>query len=680
MHYFFKQHEENFKEWRDSGYQGTPQLGIDFLKHLRSRHFKPNLKLWNEKQWQKVQLEAIERCVYSFEVLGEKDLLTNIVTGGGKTTIIGAMIAYMMIVHEQYKFLILTPNTIVRERLDDEFDPHSETYIYDIFPFFVNSFESLKTRISLHKMQPTASAAGIRSGTIILGNIHQIYERGDNWKVLRDNVDSLCIFNDEAHNTKAEQYNDLISKLKPKRFFRLDTTATPDRLDGLHPDSKMIFVYDIAQAMVDKIIKRPVVFHPDVRKVKLTYEDLETGKTISAEEVPWEEIERRKIPARRYITSLKPMRQQIAIACELLKEQRMRTPKPYKPLLFLVAVSIEDAKNITRELEKIGEKYDIRKVLLVTNESEDELKEAARDINKDPQTEYDAVVSVLMLREGWDVRNISVILLFRKFSYKTVEGQIFSVYGPQVIGRGLRRMSKNPEEWESLFIVDHPILKHSWLWDHLKASVYPDELDPANVIIDEEKLPSDKGVEKIDEGEMKVEEAAEKLEIKDLPPTPDPPKVAEPIYEWQKFLDEHKYDFHRMNIEEDVERIKSLNIESELVAMGKADIPEVELQKIAKATKTEDWSLDELKEQLIKQIHSIARYALLEYDRNPDERQVLLVKIIRGHIKKRLLSGSDIEDSTDEVLLRRLWAIIDQIRDVFMRPELIEGILAKRYD
>ena len=99
MHYFFKQHEENFREWRNSGYEGIPQLGVDFLKHLGSHSFKPDLKIvkfWNEKQWKKVQLEAIERCVYSFEVLGEKDLLTNIVTGGGKTTIIGALIAYMM--------------------------------------------------------------------------------------------------------------------------------------------------------------------------------------------------------------------------------------------------------------------------------------------------------------------------------------------------------------------------------------------------------------------------------------------------------------------------------------------------------------------------------------------------------------------------------------------------------
>ncbi|MHA1856353.1 MAG: DEAD/DEAH box helicase, partial [Promethearchaeota archaeon] len=353
------------------------------MKHLASKNFRPDLPLWNEFQWKKVQLEAIERCVYSFEILGEKDLLTNIVTGGGKTTIIGAMIAYMMIVHNQYKFLILTPNTIVRERLVDDFDPHSKTYIYDVFPFFAGSYEYLKNRITLHIMKPTASPTGIRAGTIILGNIHQIYERTNNWKVLRDNVESLCIFNDEAHNTKAEQYNDLINKLKPKRFFRLDTTATPDRLDGRHPDSKMIFVYDIAQAIKDKIVKRPIVFHPDVRKVKLEYKDLETNKIISAEEMPWEEIERRKVPARRYITSEKPMRQQIAIACELLKKQTMGTPKPYKPLLFVVAISIQDAENIAKELERVGEKYGVKKILLVHNEQDDELKEAARDLNKD---------------------------------------------------------------------------------------------------------------------------------------------------------------------------------------------------------------------------------------------------------------------------------------------------------
>src|SRR3972149_6377522 len=676
MHYFFKPHKENFREWVRSGYIGMPETGIAFLKYLSSPSFKPKMELFSDKQW-KMQLEAIQRCIYCFEILGEKDLLTNIVTGGGKTTVIGAMIAYLMIVHDQYKFLILTPNTIVRERLVDEFDQHSESYIYDIFPFFVNSHEHLKNKVSLHVMKPNGSAAGVRAGTIILGNIHQIYERTDNWKVIRDNVDSLCIFNDEAHNTKAEQYNDLMAKLKPKRFIRVNTTATPDRLDGLHPDSKMVFVYPIAEAMQDKIIKRIVVFHPDVKKVKLTYEDLETGKTISAEEVPWEEIERRKIRATRYITSTNPMRQQIAISLELLKQQRMRTPVKFKPLLFVVAISITDAERIRDEIEKVGEPYGVKKVLLVTNESDDEAREAAQDLNKNPQTEYDAVVSVLMLREGWDVRNISVILLFRKFSYKEVNGQTFSVYGPQVIGRGLRRMSRNPEEWESLFVVDHPILKHKWLWDHLKATEYPDALDPAGVVVDIEKIPEEKSLDKIEEGETTFEEAEKKLDISSLPPTPDPPEVIEPIYEWQKFLDEYKYDFYKMNITEDIEQIKSLNLDAQLTTLDKS-VPRIDVEQIARMTRTERWTIEDLKKQLVRQVHLIAHNALLEYDRNPDERQVILVKTIREHIMKRFLLGANIEECDNERLLRILWLMIDQVRDVFLRSELIEGIFAKR--
>lgn len=677
MQYFFKPHEANFKEWVKTGFICIPEAGIDFLKRISSTSFRPNIELFSETQW-KMQVEAIERIIYCFEVLGEKDLLTNIVTGGGKTTIIGAMIAYMMMVHEQNKFLILTPNTIVRERLVDDFDPNSDSYIYDTFPFFINSYEILKNRISLHIMKPSESSAGVRAGTIILGNIHQIYERTDNWKVLRDNVDSLCIFNDEAHNTKAEQYDDLINKLNPKRFFRLDTTATPDRLDGKHPDSKMIFVYGITEAMRDKIIKRIVVFHPDIKKVKLTYEDLETGQTISAENVPWEEIEKRKIKATRYITSTNPMRQQIAIALELLNHQRIAcSTTKYKPLLFVVAISITDAERIKDEILKVGEPYGIKKVLLVTNESEDELKEAARNLNKDPQTEYDAVVSVMMLREGWDVRNISIILLFRKFSYKEMpNGQKFSVYGPQVIGRGLRRMSKNPDEWESLFVVDHPILKHKWLWDDLKATEYPEGIDPSDIIVDLEKIPEQTKFADIDEGETEIKEP-DKLDISALPKTPEPPEIIEPILEWQKYLDNYQYDPRRMSIIEEITQIKSLNLDSDLTVMQKR-IPQIEVEHIAKATRTEHWTIAELKKQLIRQIHMIGNGALMEYDRNPDDRQSIIVKIIREHIKKRFLYGHDIEDSSDEKSLRILWAMIDQIRDVFYRPELIDGILTKK--
>lgn len=687
MQYFFRQYEKDFSEWRKKGHEGIPDSGIDFLRNINSSQFKPKVDLWNEKQWKKVQVEAIERSIFAFEILGEKDVLTNIVTGGGKTTIIGAMIAYMRIVHDQTKFLILTPNTIVRSRLVDEFDPTSDKYIFNVFPFFFNSYLPLRDRLTAVELHPGTASISVRNDNILIANIHQFYESTENVKVLMECVDKMVVFNDEAHNTKAEQYDSFMAKLKntEKRFFRLDTTATPDRLDGKHPDSKMVFVYGIAEAMRDKIIKRIVVFQPDVSKVNLTYEDLETGKTISAEEVPWEEIEKRKIQARRYITSKKPMRQQMAIALELLKKQKMSVPrnkdgKPrFKPLLFVIAVSINDAENIARELEKIGPNYGVNKCLLVHNEQDDELIEQAKTLNKNPHPDFDAVISVMMLREGWDVRNIAVELLFRKFSFKEVNGEKYSVYGPQVIGRGLRRMGKNTEEWESLYVVDHPILKHIWLWENLRAVEYPETIDPDNFIVDEQKLPTEKeSIEIAEEGESTIEQI-ERIDLSKLPPLPSPEDIEspEPILEWQEYLKNYKYDFYRTSISQEISEIKGMNLDSDLVTLDK-NMPEINVEKIAKITNTENWDLKELKKQLAKQVHSIAHFALLEYDQNPDNRAAYLVKVIRYHIAEKFLGGREIEEA-DEKQLRMLWALVDQVRDVFMKTELIEGVLTNKW-
>ena len=105
------------------------------------------------------------------------------------------------------------------------------------------------------------------------------------------------------------------------------------------------------------------------------------------------------------------------------------------------------------------------KTLLVTEQSEDEDRQAARLLGK-PGSEYEAVVSVLMLREGWDVPPVSVILLLRKFSSR--------VYGQQVVGRGLRLNMRGEDAQEICAIVDHEKLKHGWLWDMVGAKVHKD--------------------------------------------------------------------------------------------------------------------------------------------------------------------------------------------------------------
>jgi type III restriction enzyme len=588
-------------------------------------------------------------------------------------------IAYLKSARSIAQHLILVPNTTVRARLVDAFDPKRPEYVFRVFPFFCGTHADDGERLSLHVMEPGKSAAGIRSANIVLGNVHQIYEGKDNWRVIYENCARLAIFNDEAHNTKAEQYNDLINKLKPKRVIRIDTTATPDRLDGLHPDSEMIYVYGIREAMRDKIVKRVVVFKPDVEKVRFTYFDLETKKEITAEEMPWEDIERKKIPAVRYVTNPKPMAQQLGIALECLKYQRRTVPpgpdgRPsYKPLLFVVALSIKDAENIKATLESMEIGGEPLKALLIHNESEEELRDEAMAINRDIRNcKYDAIVSVMMLREGWDVKNISVILLFRRFSYTVIGDQIYSVYGPQIIGRGLRRIHPTSEDWEQCHVVDHPILKHDWLWKMIEAYQYSEALNPGD-IIDEQKIPEPRPEETVEDAtKERMEEPI--FDPSDLPEVPEPPEEIQAITDWQKYLDEAQYELRGMDIQQTIRQIQSKNLDSGFDSLEKKDLPHIDVKDV---NSTAESSVDQLRYLLAAQARRLAHDALMEYDRNPDARQEILLQVINDHLRKRFLLGHGVHECSDQRLLEMVWALFDQIRANFLNPALITSILSQ---
>ncbi len=676
MKYAFKEHEKNFAEWCRRGYE-LPLSEVkkpkakDFLKNIDDPNFVPPLY--------RHQAEAVKRLVYSYEVLGKKDLLVEVVTGGGKSVIIGGMIAYFVIVHDLSRFLILVPNTIVRARLRDEFDPESRTFIYDQFPFFYNGTTDLIKRLSLHIMEQGKDPAGIRSGSIILGNIHQIYDGKVSLEIIQKNLGNLVIFNDEAHNSKADNYNEVLDRLKPQRIFRLDTTATPDRLDGIHPDSEKISEYGIKKAMQDRVIKRIIVCKPDIEKVKLTYQDTETGKVIKAEEVPWEEIEQRKLKATRYITSEKPMRQQIMIAKQCLDYQRKTVAlddsgKPkWKPLLFVVALSISDAMNIAKVLEN---EFKL-KTLLVTNESEESEKEEAMTINRHlKDCEWDAIVSVLMLREGWDVKNISVILLFRKFCYKLNEytKEKYSVYGQQVIGRGLRRIDpQNKDEWEQCLVIDHPILQHDWLWEMLDADQYEGSLNPGEFLV-AGNIPPPKpyGVETIDtESEDGKGILGNMKDIIDGIPEPSK-ETFKVIYEWQEYLDKYQYQTEQIDIEQTIREIKKRKLASGFNEQETFDDLHIDVSRVNTFT---EFEVERLREMIGEQLGGICRDSLREYDRNPDKRQDIIYKVLNDHIKKRFLLSHELHAVEDKNALKKLWFVITEMREVFLDPALVEGIL-----
>jgi len=402
--------------------------------------------------------------------------------------------------------------------------------------------------------------------------------------------------------------------------------------------------------------------------------DKETGKILSAEEMPWEAIEQKKIRATRYITNPKPMAQQLGIALECLKYHNKAVPpgedsKPsYKPLLFVVAVSIQDAKNIKATIE--APPFNL-KALLITNESEDEAKEEAQTINRDIRNcKYDAIVSVMMLREGWDVKNISVILLFRKFCYKKIGERIYSVYGPQIIGRGLRRINPLSDDWEQCHVVDHPIMKHEWLWDMIAASYYQDKLNPGD-IIDEEKIPlppEDKTVDEVAKKQM------EEFDLSDLPDVPEPPQEYEPITEWQKYLDEYKYDVRGMSIDQRIKQIQSKNLDSGFDTLDSTEIPHITVKDVDAIAKPD---IETRRKMILEQVRRLAYDAIMEFDANPDNRQYIILKVIQDHLKKRFLLGEEVYLSNNLNLLEMIWDTFNQVRYNFLNIELIGGILAQ---
>ena len=131
-----------------------------------------------------------------------------------------------------------------------------------------------------------------------------------------------------------------------------------------------------------------------------------------------------------------------------------------KPVLFIMAEKNVYADAIGEYLWKTKEfGFKESEVLLihtdeageVTKKDLEKAREAARDIDK-PESRIKAIVSVMMLREGWDVRNVSVVLGLRPFTAKA------EILPEQVIGRGLRLMTGIGPDTQTLEVSGNPEL------------------------------------------------------------------------------------------------------------------------------------------------------------------------------------------------------------------------------
>lgn len=706
---FYAKTLKQYQEWVSSSFRSpaVPDRIRDYLLHLAVESPAGKyLTLWSH------QREAVLRAIFANEVLkphdsGWKDLLLNVVTGGGKTTIIAAIMAYLRVCHEVRSFLLLSPNTIVRERLRMDFErPSRDDSVWRRFNLFPPEFAHYVHDMTLHVLQPGAGSAGIRSAAVTLGNIHQLYvsstQGAENLAVILNHLGRIAVFNDEAHNTVAPKYDEILDILSEsgKTVLRVDTTATPDRADRETPRSRMIYLYGIKDAVKDGIIKTVYVCQPNIKTVELTYTDTETGEVVRVEEVPWEEIDAKQIPATKWVTSPKPLRQQLEMAKRRWIEQVKRaggkvvesaesvklggTAKwrryeiqeggRYRPILFVVAVSIKDAYNAKRVLE---EELGLKTFAIASKDEEqtdisaDQRKaelEVAMTIGTDKDKErYSAVVSVLMLREGWDVKAVSVIALLRKFSSK--------VYGQQVIGRGLRRLFPcKADEKERLIVVDHPKLDHEWLWQMIDAYV------KANVGIQEE-LDLDEGLEEpeqadVSEDSIEIPEPGDEGEEIELP---EPEELEEkPLgQDWREYLASVEYPREQIAVTRE-ERVG----ESERDLTGTGFVTTIAYSDAEKQgpeefiPPKETVSIEDRQKELCDQIFDLTVEVLFN-NGLPMSGRAVIYKVLLAHASDRFLGGQTIGQCGTESQLLFLQDSLHYVRRVFDRRDLLKAILDK---
>ena len=647
----FLSHQENFERWRDEGYPNVKIETREFIENV----LRPDKKF---KLW-KHQIEGLLRTIYAYEVLQKKNCLLNIVTGGGKTAIIAAVIFWLKSVHGINKFLILTPNTIVRARLIKDF---KDGVVFKNFQFVTKQNEYLINELGLHVMESGSQPQGMIDSGIILANIQQLYQSNINGQrnlsYIMMYVGNIAVFNDEAHNTPALEYSTILNALSTKSKFRLDTTATPNRADGQEPDSEMIQYYDVSKALEDGIIKSVVVYEPEVKLLKMTYTNTVTGETrdITELDAEFKEAEKQLKPFQ-WILDPEPMKKQIAISLQRHEEQKARARGRYKPILFVITMSILEGERAQKMLE---ERFMI-KTLLVTQESDEKDRDEAMNIGTF-DSKYEAVVSVLMLREGWDVPEVSTILLLRKFSSP--------VYGQQVIGRGLRKIIRDPPEPEILAVVDHPRLEHDWLWRLVAVSKIKQEVTDKDIFDINEDLPLKPKIQSLVRAEKLIKIPEPKYDV-DI----DFKKIIEEIPDeevesnWQAVLDRISYERDTWMIKKTrIDNVQAKTLKNKRMEL--LDAPDEDGFEI-----TAVYPRDILENKLKMELLNIAS-GLLQEAGYGSKLRGLLYNVLMDHVKKKVFSGKLLSEVKDEDIEFVIY-IIPEIRKNFTTP-IVSGVVGSK--
>ena len=496
---------EKVKEFRDGGYVGAGDTSKSLLNWwFKEPHLLPQADdAMVAFQYFFAQREALETIIYLYDVVGAKDkfdlmrfdssgavsagmfdeswgrFVIKMATGSGKTKVMSLALAWSFFckLYEpdsalSRNFLVIAPNIIVLDRIYHDFQGLRIFFEDPVLPD--DGFDGRNWRedfqITLHKQDEVLVTRP--TGNIFLTNIHRVYSGDDIppspdddntmeyflgkhptgattdssvdlGMIVRD-IDELMVLNDEAHHIHDSKLawfksiEDIHNRLLQKGgslALQVDVTATPKHNNGA------IFVqtvsdYPLVEAIYQNVVKHPVL--PDApSRAKLSERQSAKYTEKYADYIDLGVIEWRKAYA---------------------EHEKMGK----KAILFVMTDDTRNCDDVAEYLE--GRYPDLKDAVLVihtknngeiseaaSGKAKEELEKLREQSNKidEPDSPYKAIVSVLMLKEGWDVRNVTTIVGLRAYSAKS------NILPEQTLGRGLRKMYPNGlEEYVSVVGTD----------------------------------------------------------------------------------------------------------------------------------------------------------------------------------------------------------------------------------
>ncbi len=380
----------------------------DSVLFLVGNKYKKTEDLVIENYSKNTELQAkytsVEEYNSKIQIKGKLFANIDLATGTGKSYVMYGVAQIMLGLGFVDKVLVLCPSLTIEAGLKEKFESMSgDGRLKNTIPVgaIIKNPRIIDANIT------------IKDGDICVENIHAVYEKTGSsiQDSLKGSGERTLVLNDESHHIfnktgdkDVKKWKDFLTDSKYNFKYILGFTGTAYVDNDYFND--VIFRYSLRQAIEDKVVKNiEYVQKDDSIDISEKFQKIYQNHTENINKYP-------KI----------------------------------KPLSILVTQDISKARNLRDDLvdfimsrEKLSKEKVEEKVLIVTSHADHKSNIMKLKSVDDKNNPVEWIVSVSMLTEGWDVKNVFQIVPWedRAFNSKLLISQ--------VLGRGLRL----PKQYES---------------------------------------------------------------------------------------------------------------------------------------------------------------------------------------------------------------------------------------